>query len=120
MAVNPREDRSSFTELVEAVARFVWDITVEEGDGREVLLIGESFGGLLDPVVALRVASIYERRTRTAARDAMDCGIGITEEPRNPIWGMVLVNPATPIDNTQWGNLGPLLASLRWVWNLGG
>ena len=118
--MDPREDRSSFTELVEAMAGLLWDIMVGEVDGREVLLIGESFGGLLDPAGALRVASMYERRTRTAARDAMDCGIGITEEPRNPIWGMVLVNPATPIDNTQWGNLGPLLASLRWVWNLGG
>jgi len=115
MAVDPREDRSSFTELVEAAAGFVWDITVGEGDGREVLLIGESFGGLLAPAVALRVANMYERRKRTAARDAMDCEIGITEEPRNPIRGMVLVNPATSFDDTQWDTLGPLLTSLRYL-----
>ena len=113
--MDPRENHSSFTELMDTVAGFVWDITVGEGDEREVLLIGESFGGLLDPAVTLRVVSMYKRRKRTTARDAMDCGIGITEKPWNPIRGMVLVNPATPLDDTQWDTLGPLLTSLRYL-----
>jgi len=99
MAVDPRLDRSSFTELVEATAKFIWDLV--EG-GKELVLIGESFGGLLAPAVALRVTAMYERRKKN----------GRMEGP-NPIKGMVLVNPATSFDETSWDTLGPLLTSLR-------
>lgn len=76
------EDRSTFSELTDAVLEFLTD-----EDLREVTLIGESFGGLLAPAVALRAS--------------------------DRIRALVLVNPATSFDATNWDVWGPALASLR-------
>lgn len=81
-------DRSSFQQLVTSVADFIQSLD----EGRPVTLIGESFGGLLAPAVALRLQSSPGR-----------------------IQGLVMVNPATSFDESQWPALGPFLASLRHV-----
>uniref|UniRef100_A0A7S3Q0K0 AB hydrolase-1 domain-containing protein n=1 Tax=Chaetoceros debilis TaxID=122233 RepID=A0A7S3Q0K0_9STRA len=91
-----KKDRSSFTELTTAVSNFIYDIAVKTG--RDVILAGESFGGLLAPSVAMRV-----KATTTRNGD------------ENPIKGMVLINPATSFGQTQWSTFGPLLASLRHI-----
>ena len=61
-------------------------------------MVGESFGGLLAPAVALRIQNITTRQ-------------GV----KNPIIGLVMANPATSFDETQWSTLAPILASLRHV-----
>jgi pimeloyl-ACP methyl ester carboxylesterase len=81
-------DRSSFQQLVSSVADFIQSLD----EHRPITLIGESFGGLLAPAVALRMQSFPGR-----------------------IQGLVMVNPATSFDETQWSALGPFLASLRHV-----
>jgi pimeloyl-ACP methyl ester carboxylesterase/1-acyl-sn-glycerol-3-phosphate acyltransferase len=84
-------DRSSFGDLVNKIVEFIEEVS-KEGN-REVTLIGESFGGQLAPVVALKLQA----------------------RKKAPLHGLVLVNPATSFDNTNWDQLGPLLASLRFV-----
>ena len=79
-------DRSSFSQLVSAVANFIQSLP----ENRNITLIGESFGGLLAPAVALRL-----------------------QQTTTKLEGLVLVNPATSFDETQWSTLGPLLASLQ-------
>jgi len=113
MTVDRKLDRSSFGELVDAAAAFIWDVVegkVGDGDvGREVVLIGESFGGLLAPAVAMRVTGMYERKMKKIMSE--------DERIRNPLKGMVLVNPATSFDETNWDALGPLLTTLRHLEN---
>ena len=82
-------DRSSFSELVTAVVNFVEDVS---DDGRHgITLIGESFGGLLAPAVALK----------------------LQDRDKTYLHGLVLVNPATSFNDTNWEILGPLLTSLQ-------
>jgi len=81
------EDRSSFTEIVKAIADFIEEIGSEE---RPVTLIGESCGGLLSSAVALR---LQNRKS-------------------NVLKGLVMVNPATSFDQTVWDALVPVLTSL--------
>ena len=90
------EDRSSFGELTTAVSMFIDDLSQETG--RKVTLIGESFGGLVAPVVGLQLQNLAEREGR-----------------ENPVAGLVLINPATSFDQTNWDTLGPFLASLRFL-----
>ena len=80
-------DRSSFQQLVSSVADFIRSLD----ENRPVTLIGESFGGLLAPAVALNLQNSSPDRLQ----------------------GMVMVNPATSYDETEWSTLGPLLASLK-------
>jgi len=81
-------DRSSFSELSDKVVSFLEEVS--NNGSREVTLIGESFGGLLAPIVALKMKS---RRCK--------------------LNGLVMVNPATSFDSTNWDQLGPLLSSLK-------
>ena len=82
-------DRSSFSELVTAVVNFVEDVS---NDGQqEITLIGESFGGLLAPVVALKLQA----------------------RKKASLQGLVLVNPATSFNDSNWELLAPLLTSLQ-------
>jgi len=83
------DDRSSFQQLISSVSDFICTLDKD----RPITLIGESFGGLLAPAVALNLQNSSPKRLE----------------------GMVLVNPATSFDETQWSTLGPLLASLRHV-----
>ena len=95
MSIDQVKDKSSFTELTSAVANFIDDIGTKQN--RKVILVGESFGGLLAPAVALKVQ-------RMAG-----------DETKNPLMGMVMVNPATSFDKTNWAALAPILASLRHI-----
>jgi pimeloyl-ACP methyl ester carboxylesterase len=99
MSIDQISDRSSFLELNNAAVDFITEIAKVE-KGRKVVIIGESFGGLLAPSVALRFQAQAER---TSAQ--------------NVISGMVLVNPATSFDETLWSTFVPLLASLRYLEN---
>ena len=93
-------DRSSFEDLTTAVTMFIDDIWLETG--QKVTLIGESFGGLVAPVVGLRLQNLAER-----------------EDRENPVEGLVLVNPATSFDSTNWDTIGSILASLRFLESTG-
>lgn len=96
MSVDQVNDRSSFTDLTTAVSNFIQDIAMKQK--RKVILVGESFGGLLAPSVALRVQAWAASRSI-----------------ENPIQGLVMINPATSFDQTQWSTLAPILASLRHI-----
>jgi pimeloyl-ACP methyl ester carboxylesterase len=90
------EDRSSFVEVVEAISKFVKDICDEptrDGKKKEVILIGESCGGLLAAAVAVRLRN---------------------SDKIPALKGLVLVNPATSFDQTPWSTLVPLLTSLQY------
>ncbi len=95
MRVNPKNDRSSFTDLTTAVSNFIRDVAVKQD--RKIILVGESFGGLLAPSVAMRMERIAGGKENT------------------PIMGMVLVNPATSFEKTNWSSLATILASLRHI-----
>lgn len=82
------DDKSSFQQLISSVTDFIRTL---DDETRPITLIGESFGGLLAPAVALHLQN----------------------SSPNHLEGMVLINPATSFDETQWSTLGPLLASLR-------
>jgi len=95
------EDRTSFGNLVTAVTQFIeevysssYDATIPETTKRPIYLIGESFGGLLAPLVALKLQKKSEREGKV-----------------NPLNGMVLVNPATSFDQSNWDSLAPLLTT---------
>ncbi|KAL7538189.1 hypothetical protein ACHAWF_006012 [Thalassiosira exigua] len=94
MRIDPRNDRSTFMELTKVVSQFVQDVAIKHN--RKVILVGESFGGLLAPSVAMRLEAI-------------------TGKEHSPIMGMVLVNPATSFYNTNWSTWAPILASLRHI-----
>lgn len=79
LKINP-EDRSSFIK----VAMFVLETL--ESFPTPIILLGESFGGLLASYLALRAGD-------------------------NKISKLILINPATSYDRTNWPLLGPLIAS---------
>ena len=81
------DDRSNFDELVDFVQAFIEDWQSRSG-GRygKVTVMGESFGGLLASGVALN--------------------------NQTHLQGMLLANPATSFDQTDWATVGPLLASI--------
>ena len=87
-------DRTSFRALTDHVVKFVNDVGK---NGRDVIIIGESFGGLLAPSAVLQ--------TKKKLNNKGDNGANIK--------GMVLVNPATSFGDTQWANIVPVLSSLR-------
>ena len=74
------DDRSSFMEIATIVLK-----TIESFD-QPVVLVGESFGGLLASYIALRAK-------------------------KGAISKLVLINPATSFDRTAWPILAPLIAS---------
>ena len=81
-------DRSSFTELTNTACKFMDEIMVSNAEKRDMLVIGESFGGLLAPSVVLRNQSRVK--------------------------GLVLVNPATSFDESQWSTVGPFLTTMQY------
>mmetsp|Transcript_3892 Transcript_3892/g.8491 ORF Transcript_3892/g.8491 Transcript_3892/m.8491 type:complete len:726 (-) Transcript_3892:55-2232(-) len=97
-------DRTTFTDLTETVSAFINDVALKQN--RSVILIGESFGGLLAPAVALRAKAQHFRRRRNDDDDSSTSSVG-------QIKGMVLVNPATSFDETSWSTVAPLLAQLK-------
>ena len=105
MKIDAKSDRTSFTDLVTSVVQFLDEATKNKrlDTKREVVLIGESFGGLLVPNVALRIENRSKRRVKMnrATDETFD------------LKGLVMVNPATSFDESQWGTLAPFLFSLR-------
>jgi len=84
-------DRSSFTELTNTACKFLDELMISNEEKREVLVIGESFGGVLAPSVVMRKQDLVN--------------------------GLVLVNPATSFDNTQWSTVGPFLTTMQYLNN---
>lgn len=97
-------DRTTFAGLTETVSSFIRDVAVNLN--RDIIIVGESFGGLLAPAVAMRVKAQHFRREGGSEND--DTFV-------DPIKGMVLVNPATSFDETQWSNFVPFLAELQYL-----
>ena len=107
-----KDDRTPFLELVNHITDFVWALATSSSPAqavssdatttnsasipqRSVTLIGESCGGLLAAAVAIQLETKHK----------------MEGEP-NPLKGLVLVNPATSFDQTDWDALVPLLTSL--------
>ena len=106
-------DRSSFSQLLTAVSDFIDEISrippsstsstssstehvpTKDHRRRPVYIIAESFGGLLAPGVALR---LQNRQYRGG--------------PSNPIQGLVLVNPATSFESSNWDVVAPFLTAV--------
>lgn len=95
------EDRSEFRQVLGSVVGFVEEIASNNTD-RDIVLIGESFGGVLASAVALSM----QNRANSPSRGY-----------RNPVKGLVLVNPATAFHETNWDTIVPLLASLQYLSN---
>ena len=85
----------SFADLMNSVVKFVDDATRSCDSPREVIVTGESFGGLLACAVSM------------ALKGSAKFNINLK--------GMVLVNPATSFDETNWEQFVPLLTSLRYL-----
>ena len=83
-----QEDRSTFIEIASKVINFV------QSQNEPVVLMGESFGGLLATYVALRA--------------------------KEHVYSMVLVNPATSFDRTSWPVLGQVLSKTGIWYGLSG
>jgi pimeloyl-ACP methyl ester carboxylesterase len=90
------DDRSPFTEIVQVIAKFVEDVAAD-ADGRPIVLIGESCGGLLAAAVSLRLQR-EQKKSNTSKSPLLQ--------------GLVLVNPATSFEQTNWDTLVPIMASL--------
>jgi len=83
------DDRSTFRNLVDAVVQFVLH------QEREVVILGESFGGLLALGAALKLQEEQKGCSRKLLR------------------GIVAVNPATCFGECVWKRLAPTLFSLE-------
>ncbi|KAL7520989.1 hypothetical protein ACHAWX_005679 [Stephanocyclus meneghinianus] len=95
MTVDKGNVQLTFAELMTTVVKFIDDATRSFETPREVILIGESFGGLLACAIAmaLKASAKYNLTLK----------------------GMALVNPATSFDETNWEQFVPLLTSLRYL-----
>lgn len=98
MSVDKSNVQVSFSDLINSVVKFVKDATSSTGSidsPREVILVGESFGGLLSCAVAMALTKIQSKKM--------------------VLKGMALVNPATSFDETSWERFVPILTSLRYL-----
>jgi pimeloyl-ACP methyl ester carboxylesterase len=99
MTIDKSNVQLSFADLVSSVVKFVKDATNSYVNSpREVILVGESFGGLLSCAVAMALSNVASKPNATMS-----------------LKGMVLVNPATSFDETNWGQSITLLTSLRYL-----
>jgi pimeloyl-ACP methyl ester carboxylesterase len=88
-------DRTPFTEIVQVIAKFVEDVAAD-ADGRPITLIGESSGGLLAAATALRLQRDQKKASTNTSRSRTSLPL---------LQGLVLVNPATSIEQTNWDTL---------------
>lgn len=97
MTVDKSMPQPTFAKLVSTVVKFVKDSTSDAADDspREVILVGESFGGLLTCAVAMALKNVKSKKFT--------------------LKGMTLVNPATSFDETTWETFVPFLTSLRYL-----
>jgi pimeloyl-ACP methyl ester carboxylesterase len=100
MTVDHERTQLSFSDLVVSVVKFVKESASIMGSNespREVIIVGESFGGLLACAVAMALKN------------------GQSNTSCYTLKGMVLVNPATSFDETIWESVVPVLSSLRYL-----
>ena len=100
MTVDHESTHLSFSDLVLSVVKFVKEsssIVGSTASPREVIIVGESFGGLLACAVAMALKNGQSNGSCYALK------------------GMVLVNPATSFDETIWESVVPVLTSLRYL-----
>ena len=101
------DDRSEFRTILKQVVDFVEELVAtnttssNSSQPREVVLVGESFGGVLASAVAL---NLQKRASKQQMKDS-----------KSPLTGLVLVNPATAFHDTNWDTIVPLLASLQYL-----
>lgn len=95
MTVNKGDTQLSFSDLLNSVVKFVDDATKACDTPRQVMIVGESFGGLLACAVSMALKSSTKYNIN--------------------LKGMALVNPATSFDETNWEQFVPLLTSLRYL-----
>ena len=98
------QDRSSFVDLIKMVMDFCDELS--STTDRPIYLIGESFSGLLAPGVALQFQTREEKQQQ--ARTGSDG----PNKKKNPISGLVMINPATSFDRSSWDVAAPLLVTL--------
>ena len=106
-------DKSSFVDLVKYTMKFIDEFsTMDNNDDRRrpIYLIGESFSGLLAPGIALQYQKRYEQQKG-------EKGKGRFASSKNPISGLVMINPATSFDKSIWDVAAPLLVTLDQVTN---
>mmetsp|Transcript_42564 Transcript_42564/g.120764 ORF Transcript_42564/g.120764 Transcript_42564/m.120764 type:complete len:837 (+) Transcript_42564:115-2625(+) len=89
----PPTDRSTFSELEGAVVTFIKQLKQQQPH-KQVVLVGDSFGGLLALGVALR------------------CATDPLLRPQRLLKGVLVVNPATSYLYTAWPLLGPIATAL--------
>jgi pimeloyl-ACP methyl ester carboxylesterase/1-acyl-sn-glycerol-3-phosphate acyltransferase len=99
-------DRTSLSGLVKQVVEFIQQLS-QTRQNRRVILIGESFGGLLAPLVALQLQQKQTRHQVMQEQEQQQ-----EPQPQPILQGMVLVNPATSFQFTAWDQLGPFLSML--------
>lgn len=90
---NGLKSRATFDDLVEECTEFVGS---QLQSGRQVLLVGESFGGTLSIATALKLQE----------EKAADKGGG------GSLAGLVLVNPATSYDRSRLAKVAPVASAL--------
>ena len=95
----PMEDRSSLDGLTDGVLAHL----AGEAEGRDVYLMGESFGGILALEVALAI--------QTKRKAGVGAGAGAGAATPN-LMGLVLVNPATSYPRSELERLAPAVAAL--------
>jgi hypothetical protein len=95
MTVDKGNTQLTFSDLMKSVVKFVDEATKSQESPRQVIIVGESFGGLLACAVAMSLKSSNKYNLN--------------------LKGLVLVNPATSFDETNWEQLVPLLTSLRYL-----
>jgi pimeloyl-ACP methyl ester carboxylesterase len=95
MTIDKGNTKLSFSDLLNTVIKFIDDASKAHESPRQVMIVGESFGGLLACAItmALNTSPKYNINVK----------------------GMVLVNPATSFDETNWEQFVPLLTSLRYL-----
>ncbi len=119
-----RYDRSSFSDLMQAVTWFLeqrshqaqqqnvddhHSLFNQTMTRQRVYLIGESFGGLLAPAVALQVKQKAAAAAAQRTKPKLD---SFPPPPAVVIDGMVLVNPATSFSQSNWDVVGSLMGLL--------
>jgi len=98
MSVDKGNLQLSFSDLVNRVVKFVKDATSSAEfieSPREVIIVGESFGGLLTCAVGMALTKVQSKKFT--------------------LKGMTLVNPATSFDETAWEQIVPVLTSLSYL-----
>ena len=97
MYIDDKDTTISYRDLIQIITNFICDLAVQ--NNRKFILVGESFGGLVVPTVALKLQN--DKR--------------LNHQQQMLLQGLVLVNPATSFDQTSWSTFVPLLASLRHI-----